>query len=472
MNVQSLERILSSGSHPFDFGSGNFYDGYTLLESQYFPVNPNATLRLSHYQMRLISGSVGRYDRNLDLAGRILARFEDESEFENEFGNEFEKEDDAGALEEPFEAVDAQSEEAVKLEEGVGGSATSLVSAAAMGILEAVGVVQPEGGSSAGKDGGKTSEASAPDVAETTSTTTSTTTKGAAGLKAAEASAVVTREADELFDEHVNSMCLSTLIGFLLEVPALVLAAVFLDLRSCGRKLTTNVCCISGGVCCALVFVLAQVPTVGLLPLQVIATIGRLLYAGAFLVLYIYTSEICPTSLRSSLVGLCSMFARLSGMLSPVLVQFLESLFQGASFLNFFFVTCGSFIASCLYLPETLGWSLQPDIKTLTESYLRGNMGVSFCDAPIEPSSVGVEMGPTLAAEELAARDSSPAKPATLGHGVEEAADGGAPSSPQLSPEFDARFILKEKKRGQRASRYSKLDDEAGVSSSDTDHEE
>eukprot|EP01068_Selenidium_serpulae_P003684 Selendium_serpulae@DN3242_c0_g1_i3.p1 len=265
------------------------------------------------------------------------------------------------------------------------------------------------------------------------------------------------KQADVKFHDHVKSVCLSTFIGFLLEVPALILAAVFIDLKSCGRKLTTNLGSIAGGVCCLAVFVLAQIKSVGALPLQIIATIGRLLYSGAFLVLYIYSSEICPTSLRSSLLGLCSMFARLSGMLAPITVQFLESLFEGASFLNFFVFTCGSFSASYIYLPETLGWALQPDIKTLKDSHDRGELGLTLSFEPETTTGGDIELSESPSAIQEDITDA----------GISRDARGtGAVGGDEM---FDPRFTLKEK-TGRRGRRYSQLEDDPAISSSGSDY--
>lgn len=45
--------------------------------------------------------------------------------------------------------------------------------------------------------------------------------------------------------------------------------------------------------------------------------IGKFAITVSFTVLYIYTSELFPTNLRQSLLGICSMFGRFGSMLAP-----------------------------------------------------------------------------------------------------------------------------------------------------------
>ena len=46
--------------------------------------------------------------------------------------------------------------------------------------------------------------------------------------------------------------------------------------------------------------------------------IGKVAISGAFGVVYMFTAEIFPTKLRTSLLGLCSMVGRLGSMLAPL----------------------------------------------------------------------------------------------------------------------------------------------------------
>lgn len=47
------------------------------------------------------------------------------------------------------------------------------------------------------------------------------------------------------------------------------------------------------------------------------ALIGKCFITCAFAIIYVFTSELFPTSVRGTVIGLCSMWARIGGMLAP-----------------------------------------------------------------------------------------------------------------------------------------------------------
>ena len=55
------------------------------------------------------------------------------------------------------------------------------------------------------------------------------------------------------------------------------------------------------------------------IPSAVMLMLGKSGASGAFSVIYIYTSELFPTSVRNTAVGVCSMTGRVSAMLAPQL---------------------------------------------------------------------------------------------------------------------------------------------------------
>ena len=55
------------------------------------------------------------------------------------------------------------------------------------------------------------------------------------------------------------------------------------------------------------------------IPSAVMLMLGKSGASGAFSVIYIYTSELFPTSARNTAVGVCSMTGRISAMLAPQL---------------------------------------------------------------------------------------------------------------------------------------------------------
>jgi MFS family permease len=46
--------------------------------------------------------------------------------------------------------------------------------------------------------------------------------------------------------------------------------------------------------------------------------LGKIAISGAFGVVYMFTAEIFPTKLRSSMLGFCSMVGRIGSMLAPL----------------------------------------------------------------------------------------------------------------------------------------------------------
>lgn len=50
-----------------------------------------------------------------------------------------------------------------------------------------------------------------------------------------------------------------------------------------------------------------------------LATTGKLMISGSFCILYIYSAELFPTVVRTNLMGLCSVAARIGGMLAPLM---------------------------------------------------------------------------------------------------------------------------------------------------------
>jgi len=55
--------------------------------------------------------------------------------------------------------------------------------------------------------------------------------------------------------------------------------------------------------------------------LVAIAMVGKLAITVVFSFDYFWSSEVFPTTLRATLVGLCSLFARIGVILSPIIVD-------------------------------------------------------------------------------------------------------------------------------------------------------
>jgi len=50
------------------------------------------------------------------------------------------------------------------------------------------------------------------------------------------------------------------------------------------------------------------------------AFIGKFSVSSAFSILYLYTAELYPTQVRNLGIGICSLFARIGGILAPIIL--------------------------------------------------------------------------------------------------------------------------------------------------------
>ena len=91
--------------------------------------------------------------------------------------------------------------------------------------------------------------------------------------------------------------------------------------------------------------------------------IGKFGVASSLAVMFVYTAELFPTSMRNTAVGTCSLFARIGGMLAPQVVSLGNLCFPS---LPLVFMGVLSLIGGLLILallPETLGKPLPDTIK-------------------------------------------------------------------------------------------------------------
>jgi OCT family organic cation transporter-like MFS transporter 4/5 len=67
-----------------------------------------------------------------------------------------------------------------------------------------------------------------------------------------------------------------------------------------------------GGISCVLIEAVSHKQLVFILALT-----GKLCIAASFAIIYIHSAELFPTVIRNSGLGLCSLFARIGGILAP-----------------------------------------------------------------------------------------------------------------------------------------------------------
>nr|CAB3266145.1 organic cation transporter protein-like [Phallusia mammillata] len=145
------------------------------------------------------------------------------------------------------------------------------------------------------------------------------------------------------------------LSGFV-EIPASCLAIIVIE--KWGRRPSLSFTLILSGVACiTMLFVPKE-----LLWLNIsLSMLGKFSIAAAFGVVYIFAAELYPTPIRNVGIGTCSSFARIGGIMSP-LIAMLEILAKPLPYVVFgLMAIIGGVLA--LFLPEVLGIRLPETIK-------------------------------------------------------------------------------------------------------------
>ncbi|XP_034001733.1 solute carrier family 22 member 13-like [Trematomus bernacchii] len=121
-----------------------------------------------------------------------------------------------------------------------------------------------------------------------------------------------------------------------------------------GRKRCEAIVLLFGGAACLGILTIPKdLPVVA----TVVAVVGKFAATTSFSIIYVYTAELYPTTLRQNGLGLNSMCARVAGILAP-LIRLLEVYHWTIPMLIYGIVpiTAGGL---CLLLPETLNVELQ-----------------------------------------------------------------------------------------------------------------
>ncbi|XP_070504523.1 organic cation transporter protein [Chironomus tepperi] len=156
----------------------------------------------------------------------------------------------------------------------------------------------------------------------------------------------------------------------LVEIPSYL--AVILLLDRLGRRSITSSFMVVGGTACILAVFMAQKSTES----TTTVFIGKLFIAGSFAVIYNYSTELFPTVVRSSLMGLGSMMARLSGALTPLIILF-DSLNPKIPAIIFGAVSVVSGLW-VLLLPETNGQPMPESLED-GENFGKGDTCFTTC---------------------------------------------------------------------------------------------
>jgi len=153
------------------------------------------------------------------------------------------------------------------------------------------------------------------------------------------------------------------LIAAILDFPAKLLALV--SLVWFGRRLPYISLTFLAGLCFLLCLLIPRGVYHNELPIVVLSMVSSFCVSASFAMLWMWTSELMPTTVRNAGVGSCSFVARIGGILATTLGVLAEisPLIPTAMF-----ATCALISgALSLFLPETHGASL-PDSPEESEN--------------------------------------------------------------------------------------------------------
>ncbi|XP_077127967.1 solute carrier family 22 member 13-like [Ranitomeya variabilis] len=145
---------------------------------------------------------------------------------------------------------------------------------------------------------------------------------------------------------------LTQLIFGAVEIPSR-LGSMFI-VQIFGRKLSQSLCLFLGGTVC---LIITAIPRTLPVVVTVLAVIGKFAIAASFSISYIYAAELFPTIIRQNGVGLCSMTARVAGIIAP-LISLLDKYHRAIPMAIY---GSGPIIGGllCFILPETRNRDLQ-----------------------------------------------------------------------------------------------------------------
>ncbi|XP_062423632.1 solute carrier family 22 member 13-like [Rhea pennata] len=138
------------------------------------------------------------------------------------------------------------------------------------------------------------------------------------------------------------------------EIPAR--ASCILLLQWFGRKKSQGVLLLLSGLVC---LIITGIPEDLAVVITVLAVIGKFASSASFSTSYVYTAELFPTVVRQTGLGLCSMSARVAGIIAP-LIYLLEHYHRAVPMAIFGSApVVGGLL--CFLLPETRGTELADD---------------------------------------------------------------------------------------------------------------
>jgi OCT family organic cation transporter-like MFS transporter 4/5 len=177
-----------------------------------------------------------------------------------------------------------------------------------------------------------------------------------------------------------GSLRTSFMLSSIAELPSYLVAAWAIG--AFGRHNTMAAMLLAGGGACAgCAFVPAGGARVGL------AAVGKFGISGAFSVASIYTSELFPTLIRTSVLGAENQAARVGAIVAPFIIMAGDR-FDNPGLVPFLTMGCAALLAGLLIftLPETLGTPL-PDTMEDMVGCLAGGRRSNRANALLDGSA-------------------------------------------------------------------------------------
>uniref|UniRef100_A0A3Q0SAY4 Solute carrier family 22 member 4 n=1 Tax=Amphilophus citrinellus TaxID=61819 RepID=A0A3Q0SAY4_AMPCI len=156
-------------------------------------------------------------------------------------------------------------------------------------------------------------------------------------------------------DPYINSF-----LSAVVEVPAYIIALILL--KFCSRHFCQSSTLFLGGVMILCVHLIPiDLPGVAVF----LEMLGKFGITSAFCVVYAVTSELFPTVIRNTAMGICSMAARIGTIISPFII-YLGQQFKAVPYILMgVLAICGAVL--CFVLPETYGKTLPETISQMPQ---------------------------------------------------------------------------------------------------------
>ncbi|XP_038065659.1 solute carrier family 22 member 15-like [Patiria miniata] len=160
-----------------------------------------------------------------------------------------------------------------------------------------------------------------------------------------------------------GNMYTSFALSGVAELPAY--AVCFLLLNKFGRRKLLLMSTFTAGITCLSLVTVPAHPETENLRIS-LAFVGKMGIAAAFNIVYIFASELLPTVVRNSGMGVCSVAARFGGVVAPSVIMM-------GDLLAFLVFGAAAFISGVLdlWLPETLDKALPESIRDVEDGDVR-----------------------------------------------------------------------------------------------------